>query len=216
MQLPSPLSSRRQFIAQIACVAATALPLTAAEPAWDSLFDGKTLGNWKRTDFGGGSDPSVEDGVLLIERGEELAGVTYKGKPPTMNYELELEAQRRAGLDFFCGLTFPVNERHLTLVIGGWGGSTVGISSIDREDASQNETTLTRHFKDNQWYKVRLKVEPTRIQAWIDAEQIANVETKGKDLDLRPGEIDLSIPLGIATFRTTAAFRNIRLRKLQP
>jgi hypothetical protein len=159
---------------------------------------------------------AVNTGLIAILTREELAGVTYKGKPPTMNYELELEAQRRTGLDFFCGLTFPVNQRHLTLVVGGWGGSTVGISSIDREDASQNETTLTRHFKDNQWYKIRLKVEPSRIQAWIDAEQIANVDTTGKDLDLRPGEIDLSTPLGIATFRTTAAFRNIRLRKLQP
>ena len=181
---------------------------------WETLFDGKTLAGWKRTEFGGGGEASVEDGFLVVDQGEELSGVNWTRAFPKMNYEIELEAQRRTGLDFFCALTFPVSERFVTFVVGGWGGATVGISSINREDASQNETSTIRHFKDNRWYKIRVKVEPERIQTWIDEERVVDLDTKGKELGLRSGEIDLSVPLGLASFRTTAAFKEVRFRRL--
>jgi len=178
------------------------------------LFDGKALGNWKRTDFGGGGEAYVENGVLMVDSGEELSGVHWTQSVPKENYEFELEAQRRSGLDFFCGVTFPVGENHLSLILGGWGGATVGISSINGRDASMNETTLTRTFTDFRWYKIRIRVEPTRVQAWLDEERIADVNTQGKTLALRAGEIELSRPLGVATFRTGAAFRGLVLRGL--
>ena len=181
---------------------------------WESIFDGKSLAGWKRTDFGGGGEPCVEEGLLVVDQGEELSGVNWTGAFPKMNYEIELEAQRRTGLDIFCAVTFPVNEKFVSFIVGGWGGSTVGISSVNRKDASQNETSTIRYFKDNRWYKIRVKVEADRIQAWIDEERVVDLDTKGKELDLRPGEIDLSVPLGIATFRTTAAFKALRFRRL--
>ncbi len=185
-----------------------------AETSWTSLFDGKTLSGWKSTPFGGGTEAEVENGVLQVEAGEELSGVQYTKPVPRMGYEVSLEAMRRTGLDFFCALTFPVAEKHLTFVVGGWGGSTVGLSSIDKQDASQNETHKIRFFKDNQWYRIRLRVEPERIQAWIDQEQVVDVNTKGKVLDLRPGEIEISVPFALATFRTSASFRGMQLRSL--
>ena len=186
----------------------------APNGGWTSLFDGKTLGNWKHVPFGGGTEAEVENGLLQVEAGEELSGVQYTNPVPRMGYEVSLEAMRRTGLDFFCALTFPVAEKHLTFVVGGWGGSTVGLSSINKQDASQNETHLIRFFKDNQWYKIRLRVEPERIQAWIDQEQVVDLNTKGKALDMRPGEIEISVPFSLSTFRTSASFREIRLRTL--
>src|SRR5687768_5959320 len=44
-------------------------PATApaeAEAGWKSLFDGRTLGNWRVSDFGGHGEPRVEDGKLII------------------------------------------------------------------------------------------------------------------------------------------------------
>ena len=181
---------------------------------WTSLFDGKTLSGWKHVPFGGGTEAEVENGLLQVEAGEELSGVQCTKPVPRMGYEVSLEAMRRTGLDFFCALTFPVAEKHLTFVVGGWGGSTVGLSSINKQDASQNETHLIRFFKDNQWYKIRLRVEPERIQAWIDQEQVVDLNTKGKALDMRPGEIEISVPFSLSTFRTSASFREIRLRTL--
>ena len=52
------------------------------------------------------------------------------------------------------------------------------------------------------------------VEAWIDDDQLANVETSGRKLSMRIGEIELSQPLGIASFRTHAALRNIKMRRL--
>lgn len=58
-----------------------------------------------------------------------------------------------------------------------------------------------------------MRVEPDRIQAWLDGEGLVDVEITGKKIDIRP-EMDLCQPLGVATWVTTGAVRNIFLTKL--
>ena len=53
-----------------------------------------------------------------------------------------------------------------------------------------------------------------QIEAWIDKEKMLDLETADRKITMRFGEIERSVPLGIATYQTKAAFRNIRLRKL--
>ena len=106
-----------------------------------------TLGEWKKTAFGGEGDVVVEDGQILIDAGNPMSGITWKGKCPKMNYELSLEAQRVSGSDFFCGLTFPVGDDPCSFICGGWGGGVVGLSSLDGNDASENETTKYQEFE---------------------------------------------------------------------
>lgn len=177
------------------------------------LFDGQSLGQWKITDFGGQGDVSVKDGAMYLAMGNYMTGVTWSGPVVRMNYEISLEAMRVEGNDFFCGLTFPVGDSPCTLVLGGWGGSVCGLSSLDHYDASENETTRLISFEKGRWYKVRLRVLPTQIQAWLDDESIVDVDVTGRKIDIRI-EVDLCQPLGIATYATTGAIRNIRLTKL--
>lgn len=178
-----------------------------------SLFDGQTLGQWKVTDFGGQGDVSVKDGAICLAMGNYMTGITWTGPVVRMNYEISLEAMRVEGNDFFCGLTFPVAGNPCTLILGGWGGSVCGLSSIDRYDASENETTRMISFEKGKWYKVRLRVVPNRIQAWLDDKDLVDVDVTGRKIDIRL-EVDLSQPLGIATYATTGAIRNIRVTKL--
>ena len=178
-----------------------------------SLFDGKTLGQWKITDFGGQGDVYVKDGAIYLEMGSYTTGITWTGPVIRMNYEVTLEAMRVEGNDFFCALTFPVAEKPCTLVLGGWGGTVCGLSNIDFYDASENLTTRIVGFDNGRWYKVRLRVLPDRIRAWLDDEELVDVDTTGRHIDIRP-EVDLSQPLGIATWVTTGAVRNIRLKEL--
>ena len=91
----------------------------------------------------------------------------------------------------------------------------VGMSSINGDDASENETTKFIKFDTGKWYKVRARVTSGKIEAWVDDEKIVNVETEGKKIDMRPGEIELSAPFGLATFRTRGAFKEIKLRKIE-
>lgn len=200
-----------------AATPATAAPAsTAAEPKWRSLFDGKSLEHWAATEFGGEGEVLVKEGQLVLEAGQPLTGVTWKGgELPKVGYELRLEARKLEGSDFFLALTFPVREQHCSLVLGGWGGGVVGLSSIDSFDASENETTQYANFTQNQWYKVRVRVTNHAVQAWLDDERIINVPTEGKRFSLRI-EVDGNKPLGMSTFMTVGAYRQIEIRELTP
>ncbi|MFQ6035566.1 MAG: DUF1080 domain-containing protein [Sedimentisphaerales bacterium] len=180
-----------------------------------SLFDGETLGQWKITDFGGQGDVYVKDGAIFLEMGNDLTGITWAGPLVRMNYEISLEAMRVTGNDFFCGLTFPVDANCCSLILGGWGGSVCGLSSLDYYDAADNETTQIIDFEKGRWYRVRLRVTPAKIEAWLDEEKIVDVDTAGRIIDTRI-EVEPSKPLGIATWQTTGAVRNIQLRRLNP
>jgi hypothetical protein len=186
----------------------------APDLAWHALFDGKSLEGWKVTEFGGRGEVNVEEGAIVLGAGNDITGVTYPGELAKMNYEVELEAKRIAGGDFFCGLTFPVGEAHCTFVVGGWGGTLVGISSIDGQDASENSTSQFMKFDANRWYKIRVRVTQAKLEAWIDDTQTVDLELADRKISMRHGEIELSKPFGIASFRTSAALKGIRIRKL--
>lgn len=181
------------------------------------LFDGKALGKWKSTAFGGEGDVFVnENGELEFGFGAIMTGVTWTGEPPsTSNYEIELEAKKLDGTDFFLALTFPVKDSHATFVVGGWGGGIVGISSIDDLNASENETMNIEGFEPDRWYRVRVKVTDDKLEAWIDEDQKVDLELEGRKISLLPGDIELSAPLGIASYMTRAAYRDIVWRKLE-
>lgn len=212
----APATAPEPAAAKAAAPEPAAAKTAAPEPGpWRALFDGQTLGRWTPAAFGGEGPVRVEDGRILLVDGDPLTGVTWSGEPPArVNYEIEVEAMRVRGGDFFCALTFPVGRTSCTLVVGGWGGTVVGLSSLDGRDASENETTSHRRFDNGRFYRIRVRVTEARITAWIDDEQVVDVATAGRAISIRP-EVDLSRPLGIATWRTTGAVRAIRLRTLR-
>ncbi len=172
--------------------------------------------NWHEIQFGGEGSAQWSEGVLRLDAGVELTGTQYRGDLPKIPYELELEARKVSGADFFCGLTFPVAspDECLTLIVGGWGGGTVGISSIDGKDASENETTSYSHFESGKWYAIRLRVESGRLEVLIDGEAVVDLPTKGRQLGLRPGLIEACAPLGLAAWQTASEIRGLRWRAL--
>lgn len=189
---------------------------------WRSLFNGKDLTNWKSTNFGGEGEVKInaKEKALVLSMGSSLTGVTWDpgedvAPLPKNNYEIELQARRTVGNDFFCGLTFPYKDSHATLVLGGWGGGVVGISCIDHYDASENDTTNYFNFKQNQWYKVRMRVTEGKFNAWIDDKSFVDVDLGDSKVGVRV-EVELSRPLGIASFTTTSEIRNVRIRPVAP
>ena len=184
-------------------------------PEWRTLFDGNTLTGWKVTDFAGHGDVRVENGKLILAMGAALTGINWTNPLPRMDYEIALEAMKVDGSDFFCGLTFPVAETYCSFIVGGWGGGVVGISSIDSEDASMNETTKYMGFEKGRWYKIRVRVTRNKIEAWIDQEKMVDLDTTERKITMRYGEIELSKPLGIATWVTTATLRDIKMRSVE-
>ena len=247
------------------------------DDGWLSLFNGKDLSGWEETDYAGRGNVKVQNGELHIENGLVITGVTYTNKTalPKTNYEIEYEAKKLNGTDFFGLLTFPVGDAHAALVTGGWGGAVTGISSINSMDASENNTTVYLKFNKDHWYKFRLSVTPDNLSVWMTPKehliplnatvasvvksyqedaakagqtltaeqaesalrainpkldenipardtiyfpgeaQIINETIKDKVVNMRVGEIELSAPLGFATFQTYGVLRNIRIRRIK-
>ena len=183
-------------------------------PEWKPLFDGKTLKNWKSAEFGGEGEVTVKEGMIVMQQGSEMTGVTWTGGDlPKINYEISLMAQRIDGSDFFCGLTFPIKELPCSFIVGGWGGGVVGISSLDDLDAANNETSRYESFQKGRWYKIRMRVTEQGLMGWIDEQQVVGVETKGRKISIRH-EVELSRPLGISCYSTVSGLKDIKIREL--
>jgi hypothetical protein len=211
-----PATSASQPVLQPQKISETSEKVSKDLPGAILSLDGKDLPGWKITDFGGHGEIIVEKGEIEIERGAELSGINWTNASilPKVNYEIELDAMKLDGYDFFCGLTIPYSNSFCTFVVGGWGGGIVGISCINGADASENDTTRNLYFEKNRWFHIRVRVMPEKIMAWIDQEQVVDLEIQGRRISMRGGEIEESIPLGIATWQTSAKIKNIRLKKL--
>lgn len=187
----------------------------AGEPV--PLLEGRELGRWRPfrdeefpTIFG---EVRIEEDSVVLEPGGPMTGITWTGNIPRNDYEVTLEGKRLEGGDFFCGLTFPVADSHLTLILGGWGGTTVGLSNIDGLSAIENETTSFVDFEEDRWYRIRLRVTSDRIEAWIDDEKKIDLAPAGKRFDIWPQQ-EPGKPLGITSYVTRAALRKIAVRRL--
>jgi len=198
------------------CLGKESGPQGQEKSKWISLFDGKSLKGWKvadKYDFELHGKVEVKEGAIILERGDAQTGVVLAGEFPRENYEVSLEASRLEGTDFFCGLTFPVGKEPCTLIIGGWGGTTVGLSNVDDYSAVENETTNFITFEEKRWYRIRLRVTGENISAWIDEKHLIDLDREGHRFTIWPQQEPVQ-PFGIATWYTTGALRNIRYRGL--
>jgi hypothetical protein len=184
-----------------------------ADDGWKKLFDGKTLAGWKVPQIGGEGEVQVKDGAIVMDIGSEMTAIAWTGKMPRNHYELSLEGMKITGSDFFCTTTFRVGDEPCTLVVGGWGGSLVGLSNVDGRDAAANPTTTYLAFDENRWYRVRIRVTDAAIEAWIDDKQVVDQPRKDHKFGIRP-ECEQCQPLGVCTWNTKGAVRNIQLREL--
>lgn len=185
------------------------VPVTAVEPApsWIML-----MGKWVGTE---GGEVTEEDDVLRLGFGEMLTAAKWTGEVPVAPFELEYDARRVNGTDFFGAVTFPAGkDEDVTFVLGGWGGGLIGISSIDDLDASENETGQAIGFETGRWYRVRIVREMAKIIVSIDDEKVIDVSTEGRKLSLRPGPISACLPFGFGTWQTTGEIRGARWRRM--
>ena len=205
-----------------------------------SLFDG-TLANWKESTFGGQglveTIPAAEDDadapILRLGSGDPLTGLKYVGPIdgdgedpaaartadptdapaiPRNNYVLRWQARRTLGDDFFCSALFPVDEAVCSVVVGGWGGGVIGLSSLDGMDASENITTNFQLFDDSVWYDFALTVTDEKIVLAIDGDEMFEVAPADYTISTRI-EMEPLTPLGFATYLSTGELRNITIER---
>lgn len=199
---------------RVACAISAAIATGAQGPSWTSLFDGRTLAGWKAALYTGRGQVHIQDGTLILGKGR-TTGIALTQDFPQRDYELRFEAARLEGKDFFAGVTFPVDDTFCFWVNGGWDGTVVGLSNLDGNDASENDTSLMREFVQGRWYRFRLAVTASRIQAWIDDAAVIDVDYTQRKVELQFDETDLGKPLGFSAYGgTVAGLRKIEYRRL--
>ena len=210
-----PLAEERPLsAAEILVRAAARPPAPFGGEGWQTLFDGHSLTGWRMTPFARAGAVACKSGLIVLEKGSPFTGITCTNEIPRTNYEVTLEAMRVAGSDLFCGLTFPVGDSFCSLIVGGAGGSVVGLSGLDGLDVLENETTQFIDFETGRWYRVRLRVSEKKIEAWIEQKKVVDMELSGHKIALPPSDSELSRPFGLASWTTTAALREIRIRRV--
>ena len=185
---------------------------------WDWLFDVAAKHGGAESKYTGQGKVTIENGVLRLGVGDEMTGFNWpdleKEKLPNQNYEISFDARRVEGTDFFAGLTFPYSDKPVSWIVGGWGGTVVGLSNVNGFAAVENETTKTMEFADQRWYRLRLRVSQHKIEAWIDDEKMIDLPTEDKEFTIR-WSVEASKPLGFATWNTGGELRDIRIRSLE-
>jgi hypothetical protein len=181
---------------------------------WQAMFDGQTLAGWRGIPFAGHGEVHCQSGVVVLSMGDPFTGIIWTNDFPKLNYEVALDAMRLMGSDFFCALTVPVGDTFCSLIVGGWGGSLIGISSLDGMDASENETTKFSNFESGRWYRIRLRVTEKKIEGWIDKEKLVDVAIGEHKIALRPGDIEMCKPFGLAAWQTSSALREMKYRRV--
>ncbi len=194
----------------------TSLETSKNSEGWVDLIKPGSLDGWTKTNFGGeGAVQCDKDGVIHLAVGEPMTGITFEGEFPKDNFEVRWKARRMQGSDFLVGLTFPMQDTHCSWIAGGWGGSLVGLSSINSSDASENETTEFFTFKNEQWYSFWIRVDAERITATIDDKQVINVPRADRRFSIR-GEMRDSRPFGYAVFRSSVEIKDFQYRVISP
>ena len=192
-------------------------PVTAPVGEWLDLFDGKTLQGWevlKKDHFDLAGKVFAENGAIVMEAGAPYTGITWTGDFPRDCFEVEWKGIRRNNYDIFCGLTVPVGEEYVTYVLGGWGGSVVGLSNVDFMNANDNQTTCIEEFENGTWYTFRIRVEPEKIQAWIDDKLRFEQPREDHKFDIYY-QLEPNRPLGFFTWNTEGGIKDIRMRRIK-
>ncbi|MDP6047504.1 MAG: DUF1080 domain-containing protein [Phycisphaerae bacterium] len=198
-------------------VPAKAPDITNLKPGLDAeLFNGKDLTGWNvlsKEYFDAAGKIFIRDGSMVIGVGSDLTGVQWAGEMVKNDYVISLEARRTEGSDFFCGLTFPINDSYVSLILGGWGGGCVGLSNVDDMAANENDTSQYIEFKDKKWYAVEVRVTGGRIGVFLDDKQIIDQEIKDHRFTIWPQQEPVR-PLGVATYGTEGEIRRLAVRRV--
>lgn len=198
------------------------LSMQPSEPRAWSLLDGDFARAWQPAAIPGQGKAQIQDGQAALEGGNPMTGLRFEDWEqaglPLQDYSISCEAMRVEGGDFFCALTFPVRriDTCATLIVGGWGGGLVGVSSIDGADASDNATRSEQRFENGRWYRLKLEIREDTLKAWIDDRLVINTSIKGRVISLRAGYIEKCAPFGLATYGTTGKVRHLVVQQLKP
>ena len=166
------------FALAICLLAIIAFTARNAKPKWQSLFDGKTLNNWKVGDNAGTFN--VEDGMIVVNG--PVAHLFYDGDIDNhrfKNFEFKADVMTMPGSN--SGIYF-----HTEYQQGGWPkkGYEVQVNNSHTDWRRTGslygiEDVKEVYVKDNEWYTEYIKVQGKRIVIKINDKMVVDYTEPG-------------------------------------
>ena len=107
---------------------------------------------------------------------------------PKTNYEIALEVLKIDGSDFICGLTVLLGASlSVSLWADGWGGTVVA-GNLSRTPGECGRTPYIA-LPEQKWFKVRMRVTPGKLEAWLDEKKVVDQVITNRKISLRYEEM---------------------------
>lgn len=164
---------------------------------WNRSFEQNQLGQW-----------SVQDGQIVQEGMGENVRLTF-GDEGWKDYEYTLEAKKTGGQEGFLVLFRMKNDKEFYWAnLGGWGNER---HAIERGLASQSRWGVVGpeargRIETGKWYTIKIRCEGPHFQIWLGDDRIIDYTDDS--------QAHLSGKVGIGTWGTQAAFRNVKVTSL--
>jgi len=186
---------------------------------WELIFDGKTLGGWKKTSENPGSI-SIENGAIKCSG--PRAHLFYEGEYKNFEFETEVKTLAHSNSGIF------IQSRYQEK---GWpqSGYEIQVNNSYRGSGKHPERRKTGSIynirnvyyplvEDNEWFKMRIKVVENFIEVYVNDVKVNEYIEPEDPWRPRGGE---GLRLGEGTFAlqahdpgSTTYYRNIKVKAL--
>lgn len=190
------------------CAVATAA-VSASGDELKPIFNGTNLAGWRAPD----SNPfwRVENGVLIGENNEKLAGHVLHTEKAYTNFIIELEARWSGEID--SGIMLRKPEAQLQIGISRSLKRDMTCSFYDAETKKYPDHMqakgVDKLLKPGDWNKIRLQARDDEFTVWLNGEKVSQFK-EAKYPKAAP--IGLQIHPGL---KMKVEFRNVQLKELE-
>ncbi len=166
------------------------------ELVWNRSFEENAAGNWRRR-----GDTVVQEDLGTNRR-------LVFGDPDWRDYEYTLEARKLSGNEGFLILFRVRSEKDFYWCnLGGWNNT---LHSLERGKSGEGRwhrvgPSVRGSIKRGRWYRIKIRCEGSHISVWLDGKKL---------IDFTDPEGHLQGCVGIGTWATKAAFRNVKVKAL--
>jgi alpha-N-arabinofuranosidase len=167
------------------------------EMVWNRSFEytEDSAGKWAVKD-GLISETALTDGAKLVF-----------GDPSWKDYEFTFEAKKTAGNEGFLALVRVNDAQFFWVNIAGWTNTVTRLQHLGPpRSADLGPRGIPTKVVVGEWYKVRVRCEGNRVQAWLGDQQVCDATL--------PADLEHAGCVGLGAWQTTAEFRNCKVTDL--
>ena len=224
------MRTRALLFAAVSILAAPFFISHGAEDAWKTLSDGKTLDGWIQKN--GTATYRVEDGTIVGKTTPNSPNSFLCTKDDYGNFELEFEVkllnnELNSGVQIRSQTKAPeageefgrVNGPQVEISASGAEGGQAGYiygEACGGWMTANAEAKRSKAFKDGEWNKYRVVAKGAQLQTWINGEPIEDLKDEEKLKTHPKGFIGLQVHGVGDKGPFEVAWRNIRIKVLDP